>query len=39
MFRAYRILVLVPAILAILNLAAIWAAGGPCLPSDMGSGC
>lgn len=36
MFRAYRVLVLVPAILALLNLVAIWAAGGPCLPSDGG---
>ena len=38
MFRAYRVLVLVPAILAMLNLAAIWAAGGPCLPTGNG-GC
>lgn len=39
MFRAYRVLVLVPAVLAILNLVAILAAGGgPCLPSDNG-GC
>lgn len=38
MFRAYRVLVLVPALLAMLNLLAIWAAGGPCLPSEQG-GC
>lgn len=38
MFRAYRVLVLVPAILAMLNLVAIWAAGGPCMPQDAG-GC
>ena len=39
MFRADRVLVLVPAILVLLNLAAIWAAGGPCLPSGSGGDC
>ncbi len=38
MFRTYRVLVLVPAIIAMLNLIAIWAAGGPCLPDSQG-GC
>jgi hypothetical protein len=39
MFRAYRVIVLVPALLAMLNLLAIWAAGGPCLPSGSGGDC
>lgn len=39
MSRAYRIALLVPAVLALMNLAAIWAAGGPCLPDSQGSGC
>lgn len=38
MFRAYRVLVLVPALIAMLNLLAIWAAGGPCIPTSQG-GC
>lgn len=39
MFRAYRVLVLVPALIAMLNLLAIWAAGGPCFPNGSGDGC
>ena len=37
MSRSYRILVLVPAILAILNFGlAAMVAGGPCLPGPFG---
>jgi hypothetical protein len=39
MSRAYRIALLVPAILAVMNLVAIWAAGGPCLPDGSSQGC
>ncbi|MGH2379364.1 MAG: hypothetical protein ACRDGT_12950 [Candidatus Limnocylindria bacterium] len=40
MFRAYRVLVVVPAVLAMLNLALamVALANGPCLPQDAG-GC
>ena len=37
MFRTYRVLVFVPAIIAMLNLVAIWAAGGPCIPDSTGN--
>ena len=40
MFRAYRVLVIVPAVLAMLNvvLALVAVANGPCMPHDNG-GC
>lgn len=37
MFRAYRVLVVVPAVIAMLNLVlAIVAVAGPCMPGDFG---
>lgn len=34
--RTYRLVIVVPAVLALLNALAILVAGGPCLPSDIG---
>ena len=36
MSRTYRLVLLVPAILVVLNALALLAAGGPCMPGDAG---
>jgi hypothetical protein len=36
MSRSYRLALLVPAILLVLNALFMYVAGGPCLPPDIG---